>query len=323
MPARFAASSTNNRFSSPGATILVHGNLGDGDALRPLANAVHTVARARTDQSSWLLDYDVAHDHTAGLFDVGESVLPTSADAGKKGELVLVFDWDEGTDENSPGWTEAAADALFSMLVELKLVNPAAQGSVPLHFIGHGSGAALTSEVVERLARFQVAVDQVTYLDPHDFVQIGSPVDDVDLTQELFTLGRPQFATDLENNYGVTVWNNVAFADVYYQTRGRHASLVEHTVPEGRPIPGAFNILLNAGLPATYSVGDPDGDHGFIAADFYVASIQASPTATGTAVAYDFSRLASARPKSCLDRGATKKVLRKSLEDESAWFKQA
>ena len=29
------------------------------------------------------------------------------------------------------------------------------------------------------------------------------------------------------------------------------------------------------------------------------------------------------RPKSCLDRGATKKVLRKRLEDESAWFKMA
>ena len=32
--------------------------------------------------------------------------------------------------------------------------------------------------------------------------------------------------------------------------------------------------------------------------------------------------LASARPKSCLDREASKGVVRKSLEEEAVWFKK-
>ncbi len=90
----------------------------------------------------------------------------------------------------------------------------------PLHFIGHSFGTGVTSEAVERLAAFSIPVDQVTYLDPHDFDESGIPIDG---DQRLFTLGKPA-------GYGATVWDNVAFTDVYYQT-------LQTSDPEGRPIP--------------------------------------------------------------------------------------
>ena len=78
-----------------------------------------------------------------------------------------------------------------------------------LHFLGHGSGAAVTSAAVERLGALGVPVDQVTYLDPHDFVQAGLP----DILTQQSALGLPL-------GYGAAVWKNVAFTDVYYQSRG-------------------------------------------------------------------------------------------------------
>ena len=97
--------------------------------------------------------------------------MPTAADMGATGELVLLFDWSQESRHVSPGWTEAAGDALFALLVELDAVDPRAGSAADLHFIGHGLGAVVTSETVERLAHYSVPVDHVTYLDPHDFDQ--------------------------------------------------------------------------------------------------------------------------------------------------------
>ncbi len=50
--------------------------------------------------------------------------------------------------------------------------------------------------------------------------------------------------------YGATVWDNVSFADTYYQTRGAHKGGPNQAlVPRGRPIPGAFNAVLTTELP--------------------------------------------------------------------------
>jgi len=150
---------------------------------------------------------------------------------------VVLFDWSDESNNMSSGWGEGAGDALFSLLAGVGLVDPdAGAANPPLHFIGHSFGTAVTSEVVERLARFDVPVDQVTYLDPHDFDQ-SCPVDG---SQRLFDLGAPA-------GYGATVWNNVAFSDVYYQVRGLNGSAVpQFVVPLGRPIPGAANFWLDA-----------------------------------------------------------------------------
>ena len=72
--------------------------------------------------------------------------------------------------------------------------------------------------------------------------QSGIPVDG---DQAQYTVGLPQpIAAGLPGsqfNYGATVWDNVEFADVYYQTT------LTPFVPDGRPIPGAYNLPLEPG----------------------------------------------------------------------------
>lgn len=261
-----------------GATIITHGYQPDndgGDSLMPLAEAI------RDKSGGWLLDYDIPEEGKTGYFDL---IPPTKP--GVKHELVLLFDWAAESNELSNGWGEAAGDALFSMLIGLGVVAPErGDDNLPLHFIGHSFGTAVTSEAVERLAKVGVPVDHVTYLDPHDFSQ-GLVVDS---TQRLFDLGSP-------DGYGASVWNNVTFADTYYQTRGVNGrfDLFPNTiVPEGRPIPGAYNELLDVELPPLQVQTEPDGervsviepyqpgnvagDHTFVWQCFYYATVTQGP----------------------------------------------
>lgn len=254
-----------------GATVITHGFGTDGDSLMPLARAV----RARA--GGWLLDYDVSGLGQQGYFDLapGQSILPKATERGAFGEVVLLFDWSPETTQLTAGWGEAAGDALFSTLLELGLVDSVGQNvNIPLHFIGHSFGTAVTSEAVERLARLGVPVDHVTYLDPHDFAQ-DSPVPLVfDTTQRLFTLGQP-------SGYGATVWSNVRFADVYYETRGANGLSRNNGigVPVSRPIPGAYNVLLDTELPDMSGSVNPyprsyvSGDHSYVWESFYLATV--------------------------------------------------
>ncbi len=263
-------------FQPSGVTIITHGfqpTFGGGDSLGSLAKEIHN----RT--PGWLLDYDVPGAGIQGYFDLTttsdpldvHSDVPSSVTSG---EVVLLFDWAGESGQLSSGWGEAAGDALFSMLVGLNLVDPASpNNTTKLHFIAHSFGSAVTSEAIERLAYFNVPVDQVTYLDPHDFPQGIDLISDV--VQGLYLLGQPF-------GYGATVWNNVDFADVYYQTRGLNGKLIpDRLVPEGRPIPGAYNRELDAGseLPKElfvinpYADDDAAGDHSFAWNGFYLATI--------------------------------------------------
>ncbi len=256
-----------------GVTVVTHGLEPfdvEGDSMLPLARAIRQkIDDTNGTAQAWLLDYD----SQSGLFDPVDSLLPLRTDLGTAGELVLMFDWSEGSQHMSPGWMEAAGDALFGMLTRLNLVQPSAGTGSSLHFIGHGAGAVVTSEAVERLAYFGVPVDQVTYLDPHDFDQ-GMVFDSA---QQPAGHGQPA-------GYGAAVWDNVAFADVYYQTRARNgASVSDQLVPRGRPIPGAFNFLLadTNHLPTSdYDALNVFGDDRYVWEGFYLSTVNGqTPTA--------------------------------------------
>ena len=221
-------------------TVVTHGFqlLNDGgDSLRDLAMDIRDLAEtfnniAGASQSAWLLDYEVTEDGGQACFDMdmqSGSIVPMQP--GPPNHVVLQFDWAPESNEESAGWGEAAGDALFSTLVEVGLVDVTAGINNPLlHFIGHSFGTAVTSEVVERLASFDVPVAHLTYLDPHDFDQ-GL---DFDGSQRLFDIGKPA-------EYGVSVWDNVGFADVYYQTRNANGALVPD---EGRtPVADRYQAL--------------------------------------------------------------------------------
>ncbi len=260
------------------ATIVTHGfqlSADDGDSLLTLAEAIgDRIDSANGDDPVWFLDYDVSQEGMTGVFDAVQSTLPDAM--SDSGDVVLLFDWAPESNEISAGWGGAAGEALFTMLVGLGIVDPALGGSnsTLLHFIGHSFGTAVTSEAIERLARFQVPVDQVTYLDPHDFDQGVVPVDG---QQDLFTLGLPA-------GYGATVWDNVGFADVYYQT---------DIPPDGRPIPGAFSQLVNNEV-----TGFP---HSAVWNQYYLNTVTDAASTTG----YAYSGIARTQAgSSAVDRPA-------------------
>lgn len=271
-----------------GVTVVTHGfqPTEDGDALHPLARAIWEREDATNgDDAAWFLDEDVIGPNGQYVFDTspfdGQPVLPAIGATKQRGEVVLLFDWAADSNNSGPGYGEANGQRLFQMLVDLGLVDPAqgAANSIPLHFIGHSFGAAVTSEAIERLAYYGVPVDQVTYLDPHDFDQTNIPIDGA---QQLFTLGQPQFS-DGSQGYGATVWNNVAFADVYYQTEGIGL------IPNGRPILGAYNELMNRRVGGS-------NPHSRVWDDFYLSTVIDVPGLSSDTTSfggYAFSRIAA------------------------------
>ncbi|MEX0330765.1 MAG: LEPR-XLL domain-containing protein, partial [Puniceicoccaceae bacterium] len=269
-----------------------------GDAMWKLAEAIYDRITGHENDKAWILDYDIPSQGGEGVFDYYKedepsSRLPTEDEqnAEASGHVILLYDWAVESNEPTSGWTEAAGDALFSMLAGLGFVEPekGKANDTPLHFIAHSFGSAVTSQAIERLASYDVPVDQVTLLDPHDFDQISIPIDEL---QGQAGVGLPQFGTSLFetfpiiDGYGATIWDNVAFADVYYQTRNASSfsglDLNDDGVPDGvgvpggRPIPGAYNVLMDPYLPVDFALSEKEasGDHSWVWEDFYIATIK-------------------------------------------------
>lgn len=205
----------------------------------------------------------------------------------------------ESTQQNS-GFTEAAADAIFASIVQLdqalggdvgehdatrNLVRLydnkgdliRTQGALfdsPLHFIGFSRGAVVNSEIIQRLGTYfpyaggKINADgtpvvdsngkavrdlQMTTIDPHDFYQESLKVDLVitgTIIKDFRDFHEPQ----------VQVWDNVTFADNYYQTVADPNGST--WTPNGRFIDGAdVNKLLN-GKPGFTKDDLRGGPHG-------------------------------------------------------------
>ncbi len=178
-----------------------------------------------------------------------------SGDRGLGKPLVLIADWsqDSVAENYNSGFAEGAADSLFASLVEensvFKGVNEDALFDSPFHFIGMGRGTVVNSEIIQRLGTFYpkpVEPDnfedpnyknrnkfpdlQMTTIDPNDFKQSNIA------------------GLSLNNFYdpAIQVWDNVTYADNYYQTasssnpRGRHIS---NTIPEYFLPPDSTNYI--------------------------------------------------------------------------------
>ncbi len=176
--------------------------------------------------------------------------------------LVLLSDWSDESNIPDSGFSEAAADSLFASLVQLdqwfggevgdeqgriydeqgKLIRT--QGAIfnsPLHFIGFSRGTVVNSEIVQRVGTYfpdaggtdETNRDlQMTTLDPHDFNQPS-----LQLSFPIPGLPNLDYSTFYEPK--VQVWDNVTFADNYYQTV---PELTGNTfTPAGRDIPRLLN----------------------------------------------------------------------------------
>ncbi|MBP0022028.1 MAG: DNA/RNA non-specific endonuclease [Cyanobacteria bacterium SBLK] len=193
--------------------------------------------------------------------------------------LVILPEWATGGESKvaDTGFSEAAADAFYASLVSLDQLLGGDVGErnndgevvrlyddegdlirkhgaifdSPLHFVGHSRGTVVNSEIIQRLGTdFPEAGGkqesgqrdlQMTTLDPHDF------------RQESLRLPLLDYRDFYEPE--VRVWENVTFADNYYQTVGGGLT------PNGREIDEAdVNMSFN-GLPGfeeeIFGIGGP------------------------------------------------------------------
>jgi len=199
-------------------------------------------------------------------------------DASNSGEIVVKLDW--SSIDTGPTSTGQVAAAAASALLATGLIpendgRPLAE--LPLHLIGHSRGASVVSEISRELGKRGVWVDHLTLLDP-------VPVD---------TYG----------DAAVQVWENVLYADNFYQQLG------EFLIPQGSPVSGAYNRKLLT-LPSgyTYLSGANHSDvhlwyHGTVQLGTPATDTQASITSSmrstwwtaaessGTATGFHYSRI--------------------------------
>jgi DNA/RNA endonuclease G (NUC1) len=163
--------------------------------------------------------------------------------------LIFVDDWSDPSKYQSSGFAEESADKLFAALVNF---NQAYSGELlnalfnsPFHFIGHGRGAVVNSEVIQRLGTFfprdkfaTMFPDlQMTTIDPTDFEQNGKNYFDP----------------------SIQVWQNVTFADNYYQTTSQtfnHGRELVNTIPpEWSELKGFTNSRADLNVQLDNRVG--------------------------------------------------------------------
>ena len=188
----------------------------------------------------------------------------------------------------------------------------------------------VTSEAVERLVQTGNGVDQVTYLDPHDFNQgtrrsSSTPARISPGSGAPTATGRPsgKSSTTPAGRVHRRLLSDPS-ADAYVN------GSVVNFVPAGRPIPGAYNVWLNdgskqdgqvtpQGLPALTAAGlyDPakvayqfGGDDTFVWLGFYLATVtgkldanapQVDPSFLFTDKGFALSRLAQLRASHKVD----------------------
>ena len=228
-----------------------------------------------------------------------------------EGETILLFDWTVDSNDRGLGFSEAAADALYASL----RMREASEGLGGLHLVGHSRGTAVMSEVTERLLSTNINIDQVTYLDPHDW---GFPLEAIGLSPdyELAILPDNDVNEDLsiefpsstpvingKKNNGVVGWSGRSlWMEAYYQTNGDRDAITTNRYKDGncyyddggdldgRQIQGAFSTNWTS-EDEEYEEGEGDGEcplaHSGVVRE-YIRSVDGDSDAPG---GYQYSRI--------------------------------
>ncbi len=155
-------------------------------------------------------------------------------------ENVIIFDWIEESDWDKYGYSEAAGDSLFALLIRGAL--DSLWSLEHLHFIGHSRGCIVNSETIERLDRVSDVDNEaflplnlhnkidreihVTMLDPHPWF-LPNTLDLTDKDPEDHVFFDAQDYLVNSKGAGVECWKNVGYMDVYYQ---RNATNLLHPI---------------------------------------------------------------------------------------------
>jgi hypothetical protein len=149
------------------------------------------------------------------------------------------------------GFTEGAADAVVADLAKLDKDLDGKLFSSPMHFMAHSRGTIVTSEMLQRLGTyFEDKVGKkstsendlhVTYIDAHDFKQ---------------KLPTGRYDTFYEPS--VQVWDNVNFADNYFQEVPKPDDWLALATPIGRNIPYPAPAPADPPINPPEWSGEPD-----------------------------------------------------------------
>ena len=176
----------------------------------------------------------------------------TASDALGK-PLVLMVDWAKHGESVIPdsGFTEGAADAVVADLAKLDKDLDGKLFSSPMHFMAHSRGTIVTSEMIQRLGTYfedkvgKKSTSQndlhVTYIDAHDFKQ---------------KLPTGRYDTFYEPS--VQVWDNVNFADNYFQEVPKPDDWLALATPIGRNIPYPAPAPADPPINPPEWSGEPD-----------------------------------------------------------------
>lgn len=233
-------------FPAGGVTVITHGAQASGglpDWTVTLGQAI--LDRADGESTARSIGSIFQHNGATGLWQpVGNSVWTNSNDPNQ--HVVLLYDWTEESFTLADGWLDAAADNLFASLllpnsnlaaglagrsfVEVALDAGDGGGLLDLHFIGHSRGGVLNSLVAKRFDRYfsELTIDHVTTLDAHPASLMNDPgyvSDNPSINSRVFT------------------YDNVRFADNYYQSDGSYEPLIPPDF-DGVIVNGAYNFQI-------------------------------------------------------------------------------
>jgi len=187
-----------------GVTIITHGFASEADQgwVSRMADAV----TSRVDGVAAIYVIRLTATNETGYTSCELVGVPT-IDNANSGETVICLDW--STMDTTHWSTFAVGDLAFHALIEDFLAKHFLEQ--PIHLIGHSRGGSLISQLAGRLGQCRIWVDHVTTLD-----------------------SRPLLAD--QGFGGMSVWENIVFADNYYQTL---------VVPLGESIPNAYDNHLS------------------------------------------------------------------------------
>ena len=233
-------------FPAGGVTVITHGAQASAelpDWTVTLGQAI--LDRADGDSTARSIGSIFQHNPATGLWQpVGNSVWTNSNDPSQ--HVVLLYDWTEESFTLADGWLDAAAYNLFASLllsntnlagglagksfVQTALDAGDGGGLLDLHFIGHSRGGVLNSLVAKRFDRSfsELTIDHVTTLDAHP----------------ASTMNDPGYISDNPSiNSRVFTYDNVRFADNYYQSDGSYEPILPPDF-DGVIVNGAYNLRI-------------------------------------------------------------------------------
>jgi len=221
------AQTTNFEHAGAGVTIIVHGWNPNGIQpiwMNVMANEI--IAKAGGNGQIATITVTGSQGNLVATCSNWNFNLSNSTSA----EIVVLVNWTSVSNHLTTGITAQSVAAVVTPKIYQSQNGQIPLSEMPIHLIGHSRGGGMVSEITRLLGLQGIEVEHLTTLDPH-------PLTNTD-PQGL----NPPFGPGQTIDTPVQIYENVLFADNYYQT-------IEY--PKGQMLNGAYNRLWT-NLPGGY-----------------------------------------------------------------------